>query len=99
MQVLLKMLLKLLSNNILEWLIKRNIKRLNPTSTTWGNINQFVVFPLDPFMTEAVIQWTGFYIITASVMKGLSRALTPSVVLDAHQQLKCFQLSQFLGGL
>ena len=36
------MLLKLLSNNILKWLIKRNIKRLNPTSTTWGNINQFV---------------------------------------------------------
>ena len=30
--------------------------------------------PLSPFMTEAfIIQWTGFYMIEASVIKGLSQ--------------------------
>ena len=30
-------------------------------------------FIIDPFMTEAVNQWTGFYMITASVMKELNK--------------------------
>ena len=47
------MLLKLLSNNILKWLIKRNIKKLKPTSTTWGNSNQFGVFFLSRALTPS----------------------------------------------